>query len=299
MGSLKAAVVGGVAGAVTAALLWKATRASTVDFSRKPDLEVASAFNAGEIMPLHTTYWVAGSGGGNLDPTLVQGCHALVDDAGVKVLRLQSLNRYQVGFGDHVIGYGPPGSHGSAPPESLWDIADRVCGQPPYYFGWRPSQPPMVDALPFTPAYWGAELDVLLKVPAAVGFAVDHWIWYGIDPQASPDWPGLSQGTNLWYDNVTRGLYYAYGNYPNTPYARLLKADLTLPTDYFRIRFQSDYSRGISNIMYADLNFEVPLTRERTGGKQGDPPFGPIDFTLTSIGELSIKSYVFRCWNKI
>lgn len=146
--------------------------------SRLPDYEVWSQFDQDKTLPLHTGYWVAPSG--VYDPTAVQGFHEIVKDAGVKVLRVHSDGIYQVGFGDNITGYGPKGSH--ANPQ--WDIGDRVYGKPVYYFNYQPGGPPDVSGRPFTPAFWRAELDVVVKLVAPskmLDCVVENWIYYGLD----------------------------------------------------------------------------------------------------------------------
>jgi hypothetical protein len=261
--------------------------------SRPPDYEVWSQFDQQKTLPLHTEYWVAPSG--VCDPTAIQGFHEIVEDNGVEVLRVQSNNMYQVGFGDHIIGYGPKGAHA----DPNWDIGDRVLGKPSYYFNYEPGGPPDVSGRPFTPAFWNAELDVIVKpkIPSKMlDFEVDNWIYYGLDPSTGK---GNTITAMVWYDRNTRTLFYSYGNYPNTPVAVPLIENYVPPDGYFTIRYKIDYANKLAEIQWGDVKFVVPLAVELGGYEPSWLHFDNFGITINEPGELLIKSFDLKLWDKI
>lgn len=261
--------------------------------SRLPDYEVGSQFDQDETLPLHTGYWVGPSG--VCDPTAIQGYHEIVEDAGAKVLKVHSAGIYQAGFGDHITGYGPKGSH--ANPQ--WDIGDRVGSKPVSYFNYKLDGPPDVSGRPFTPAFWKVELDVIAK-PASpskmLTFVVENWIYYGFDAAT-----GKSNTMTLmvWYDGNKRTLFYSYGNYPNTPMPRPLIENYVPPDGYFRIHYKIDYANKLAEINWADMSFTVPLAVELGGYDPSWSYFNSLVFTVVQPGELFIKNFDLKLWDRV
>jgi hypothetical protein len=273
---------------------YKAQASASVEIpSRPPDYEVQSQFNLDKTLPLHTGYWVAPSG--VYDPTAIQGFHEIVEDAGVKVLRVHSDSIYQVCFGDNITGYGPKGAH--ANPQ--WDIGDRVYGKPAYYFNYEPGGPPDISGLPFTPAFWKAELDVVVKPVAPskiLSFVVENWIYYGLDAATGK---GNTMTMMVWYDQNSRTLFYSYGNYPNSPVPRPLIENYVPPDGYFEINYKIDYANKVAEIHWANLSFTVPLAVELGGYAPSRPFFDSLVFTVGEPGDLLIKSFDLKLWDKI
>lgn len=262
--------------------------------SRSPDYELRSQFDQDRTLPLHTEYWIALSG--IYEPTAILGYHEIVEDASARVLRVQSDSIYQVGFGDHVTGYGPKGSHATNP---QWDLGDRVRGKPAYYFNYQLGGPPDVSGRPFTPAFWKAELDVVVKPVSPskmLNFVVENWIYYGLDAATGK---GNTMTTMVWYDRNKRTLFYSYGNYPNTPMATPLIENYVPPDGYFRVHFKMDYASKRVEIQWADANFTVPLAVELGGYDPSWPYFNSLVFTVGEPGELFIGSFDLKFWDKI
>ena len=260
---------------------------------RPPDYEVWSQFDQDKALPFHTEYWVAPSG--VYDPTAIQGWHGIVADEGAKVLCVHSDSIYQVGFGDHITGYGPRGSH--ANPE--WDIGDRVRGKPAYYFNYQPSGPPDVSGRPFTPAFWKAELEVIVKPVSPsrmLSFVVENWIYYGLDAATAKS---NTMTVMVWYDGNERTLFYSYGNYPNTPMSRPLVENYVPPDGYFRIYYKIDYANKLAEINWANMSFTVPLEVELGGYNRSWALFNSLVLTVVQPGELLIKSFDLKLWDRI
>lgn len=261
--------------------------------SRLPDYEVCSQFGQDKTLPLHTEYWVAPSG--VYDPTAIQGWHEITEDAGVKVMLVQSDSIYQVGFGDHITAYGPKGSHSNP----QWEISDKVRGKPVYYFNYQPRGPPDDNGRPFTPAFWKVEMDAIVKPLSPsrmLNFAVDNWIYYGLDAATGK---GNTMTMMVWYDRNRRTLFYSYGNYPNAPMSIPLIENYVPSEGYFRIHYKIDYANKIAEIHWTNMNFTVPLAVELGGYDPSWAYFSNFGFTVTEPGELLIKSFDLKFWDKI
>lgn len=261
--------------------------------SRLPDYEVSSQFDEDKTLPLHTGYWVGPSG--IYDPTAIQGYHEIVEDAGAKVLKVYSASIYQVGFGDRITGYGPKGSH--ANPQ--WDIGDRVGSKPASYFNYQPGGPPDVSGRPFTPAFWKAELEVIVKPVSPsnmLSFVVENWIYYGLDVATGKS---KTMTMMVWYDGNKRTLFYSYGNYPNTPVPRPLVENYVPPDGYFRIHYKIDYANKLAEINWANMSFIVPLEVEPGGYNRSWALFNSLVFTVVQPGELFIRIFDLKFWDKI
>jgi hypothetical protein len=260
--------------------------------SRPPDYEWYSGFDKGEILPLHTTYFIAGGSG--IDASLIQGYHEIVEDEGIMALKVHSELKYQIGFGDHTWGYGPPEAQ-----QTGWDISDRVYGRPPYYFNWTPSSPPDIGSTPFVPAYWQVELDATVKPlnPSKyLSFVMEDWIYYGLDTATSR---GQTMTTMVWYDGASRTLYYSFGDYPNDPYPVPLKSNFEPPDDYFTIHYVTDFRADTATIEWADFKATVPLAIEKAGYVPQWKFFNSLTITVLEPGDLLIKNIDLKCWNLV
>lgn len=266
---------------------------------RVPDYEVQTYFNRGVIQPYHTEYWIATSAGGTIAANEIQGWHALIGDStvGSDVLILHSDRQYQVGFGDHVWGYGPPSAH----QPTGEDISDRVYGQPPYYFGYVFGGPPTMDGRPFVPAYYKFEVTLSLKpVQQNLPFAVDQWTFFG---KSEVDDYGNSMGI-LLYQNMS-GLYYNWGNFPNQPYFKKVADGYYANTDtYMLIDVLYDYSYGdhtlgTATISWGSLKATVESVRERVGYRDTWPFFFNTEVTITQPGELLVRNVDIKFWGKV
>lgn len=264
-------------------------------FAVAPDYEVSFRFSKGDIYPLHTTYWVA-SASAVFDPTLIVGCHQIVEDGGVKVLKVHSEKMYQVGLGDGVIGYGPPEATGN--PE--WDISDRVCGKPRYYFDYIPGI--KMGIPPLIPAYWQFELDAMVKPlnpSKLLNFVVENWIYLGYDQLQQT--ANKTVTTMVWYRGSEKRLYYGYGNYPNNPTPKVIAEGYEPPEDYFRIHYLTNFALKTAQIEWGGFTATLPLSIELDRGPYYPEMklFNCFQCTMLEPGDLLIKSLSLKFWNKV